>query len=194
MDSLSKDENCATMNLALKIARLYIPSFIKKKELKNLFTLTASAFGCDAPSATHQSFEDGLTEYARFTNSMAKQIEATGKDLSPIREQLYTNAFEYGKSMRKRLRLNSKQEVREASRLLYRIIGIDFHVTQRGEITIPQCFFSRYYSASTCGLIASLDAGILAGLSNGDTLTFSQRITEGFEACKAQLSPKEFSE
>ncbi len=182
------------MNLALKIARWYIPSFIKKKELKNLFTLTASAFECDAPPALQHSFEVGLMEYARFTESMAKHIEASGKDLRPIKERLHNTAFEYGKTMRKRLRLSSKQEVREASRLLYRIIGIDFRVTQRGEITIPRCFFSRYYSASTCGLIASLDAGILAGLSNGGTLTFSQRITEGFEACKAQLLPKEFGE
>jgi hypothetical protein len=31
----------------------------------------------------------------------------------------------------------------------------------------------------------------MAGLSDGGWLTFSRRITEGFESCKAQLSMKE---
>jgi hypothetical protein len=179
------------MNLVLKIADLYIPPFIRKKGLKNLFALTASSFGCDVPATAGLSFEESLTAYARFTNTSAERCKSTGKDPAAIQERLYSKAYEFGKTLRKLLRISTPQELMMACKILYRTIGIDFHGSQNGEITIPRCFFSKYYSAPTCRLISSIDAGILAGLSGGNTLTFSQRITEGFEACKARLAPKE---
>lgn len=178
------------MSLALKIAGLYVPSFIRKKGLENLFALTASAFGCEAPATEELSFEECLMEYARFTDTTAEQCESAGKDMSVIGDRLYSNALEFGKTLRKILGISTKLEAMEASRILYRNIGIDFHGSQQGDIAIPRCYFSKYYSAPTCRLISSLDAGILAGIAGGGTLRFSHRITEGFDACRAHFAPK----
>jgi hypothetical protein len=82
-------------------------------------------------------------------------------------------------------------EVMRAGRVLYRAIGIEFRGSDQGLIEIGECFFSKYYSPATCSLISSLDAGIMAGLSDGKELSFSQRITEGFNSCKAQMREKE---
>ena len=86
------------------------------------------------------------------------------------------------------------KEVMRAGRVLYRAIGIEFRGTEQGRIEIGECVFSKHYSPVTCRVISSLDAGIMAGLSDGKSLSFSQRITEGFDSCKAQMSVEEVIE
>ncbi len=70
-------------------------------------------------------------------------------------------------------------------RILYRALKIDFRGISSGEIEISRCYFSQFYSPQICELISSLDEGILAGLAGDGRLTFSQRITEGRDCCKA---------
>ncbi len=56
-----------------------------------------------------------------------------------------------------------------------------------GEIVITRCAFSRVYAPAICEFISALDAGIVAGLTGGTTLVFTERITAGAPACRARL-------
>jgi hypothetical protein len=76
-----------------------------------------------------------------------------------------------------------------AARMVYGLLDIDLRGTRDGRITVRRCAFSDVYSAEICRLISALDAGLLAGLSGGDRLEFTQRITEGAPCCLARLRP-----
>ena len=76
-----------------------------------------------------------------------------------------------------------------AARMVYELLDIDFRGTGQGEITVRRCAFSDIYSAEVCWLVSALDTGLLAGLSGGDRLEFSQRITESAPTCLARLRP-----
>jgi hypothetical protein len=179
------------MNLLFKISVIYVPAFLKKKELMNLFRLTASAFECEIPSTAGLPFEECLMQFAQFTKAEVELIISRKKDLRFIEERLFRGAFEFGNKFRKRFRVSTIHDAMAAGRLLYCMLGIDFHGTDRGIITITKCFFSTTYSPATCRVISSIDRGILAGLSGGGTMVFSERMTEGFGSCRAQIIPQE---
>lgn len=102
------------------------------------------------------------------------------------KDQLYKKAFQMGCNLRKELRISSSEEFMAASRILYHIIGIDFHGKKTGQITIRKCYFKRFYSEDICKIISSLDKGILAGLSGEmGKLEFLDRLTSGAECCRA---------
>jgi hypothetical protein len=180
------------MNLLLRIAEKQLPVFIRKRELKKLFHLTALAFGSEIPSMDGLSYDECLVEYAHFTETAIDQCITRGENIRNIQDRLFQQAYEYGKLWRKRFGISNMDEVTKAGKILYHAIGIEFYGTDRGTIKISKCFFSQFYSLATCKVVASLDAGIMAGLSGGAILSFSQRITEGFSFCKAQLCSKEF--
>jgi hypothetical protein len=179
------------MNLLFKISEIYLPSWIKKKELMNLFRITASAFESTVPPTAGLSFEECLAAFAHFTKFEIDQLMIRNKDLHTIQDRLYHSAYEFGDKFRIRFRVSSISDVMAVSRFLYRILGIDFQGTHKGSITICKCFFSEIYSSSTCRVISSLDSGMMAGLSGGGGLIFSHRITEDFDACKARYFSKE---
>src|SRR4029450_2296143 len=91
--------------------------------------------------------------------------------------------------LRAGLRLRTTEDAMGAARVAYGLLDIDLHGTRHGEITVRRCAFSDVYSAEVCRLVSALDAGLLAGLSGGDRLEFSQRITEGAPTCLARLRP-----
>ena len=160
---------------------------MKKRELMNLFHLTALAFERTIPPTFGLSFDDCLVVFARFTKLEVDELMSRGGDLLTIQDLLYQGAYEFGDKFRKQFRVSTTSDVMEASRFLYKILGIDFKGTEKGTITISKCFFSQHYSPSTCRVISSLDAGMIAGLSGGGRLTFSERITEGSTFCNAQF-------
>jgi hypothetical protein len=175
------------MNLLFQISSLYLPEFIKKKELMNLFRITAFAFDRSTPSIAGLSYEQCLITFAQFTQTEADYLKAAGKELQPIQATLYEGACKLGARFRKRFGVTTTRDVMTASKFLYHLLGIHFDGTEQGTATISRCFFSRYYSPATCKVISSLDAGLLAGLSAGGKFSFSERITEGYDCCKAQL-------
>ena len=179
------------MNLLLKFAKIYIPTFIKKRELMNLFHLTASAFERPVPPMADLSFEECLEEFAYFTKSEVDQLIFKCLDLHTIENRLFQSAYELGDKYRKIFRVSSPSDIIAVSRLLYQVLGIDFQETDQGVIKISRCFFSKIYDSSTCQVISSLDAGLIAGLSGGGIMTFSERITDGYESCKAKIMLKE---
>jgi hypothetical protein len=180
------------VKLFLKITQWYIPAFLKKRELKKLFKLTAETFECDVPSILRLTFEESLSAYAQFTRDVVERNIGSADTLQKIQDRLFQGAYEIGETYRRRFRITGMNDALEISKVLYRIIGIDLESTAPGMITIRSCFFSKYYSSSTCRVISYIDAGMLAGLSDGGTLSFSRRITEGFDCCQALFMPKEY--
>jgi hypothetical protein len=179
------------MSIRLFLAEQYVPAFIKKRELKNLFQLTASAFARMVPSLDGTSFDDCLTEFALFTKTSVDRAKERDEDLSAIQGLLFQRAYEYGRLWRKRFGITTMEEVMRGGRILYRAMGIEFRGTTQGTIEIDKCFFSSYYTPATCEAISAIDAGIMAGLSDGQLMSFSQRITEGCSSCKAQMNMNE---
>lgn len=179
------------MSVRLFLAERYMPAFMIKREIRNLFQLTASAFARRAPSMNGSSVDDCLAEFALFTKTSVDQASNRDEEIAVVQDRLFQQAFAYGRLWRKRLGITTMGEVMRAGRMLYRAVGIDFRGTDRGAIEIGKCFFSQYYSPATCRVISSLDTGIMAGLSDGKRMTFSQRITEGSDFCKAQVSMEE---
>jgi hypothetical protein len=175
------------VNLRLLLAGLYVPCRMRARELEELFARTAAAFGRPVPPAG-RPLRPRLREYALFTRDRAGEALARGGDLSALERRLYRAAAGLGRRYRVRLGLRSAAEAMAAARLIYRGLGIDFRGTAGGEVTVRRCAFSTVYSPAVCRLVSALDRGLLAGLSGGGDLRFSQRITEGAACCRAVLA------
>jgi len=176
------------MNLRLGILRTWVPQFVKKRKLVELAAITANAFGVEAPRLRGLSFSDSLQTYALFTRAEANKVTRRNQDSREIRERLFNNALGLGTDLRRALRISSQPEFMRACATIYSMIGIDFRPDIHGQATVPKCYFSRYYSGAICRLISALDEGLVAGLSGGGRLSFYQRITEGYDCCRAHLA------
>lgn len=179
------------MNIIGTIARYYVPEYLKKRELRNLFEITASAFGAETVPVAGLTYEKMLGEFAQFTRSAITRSVDNLHNLGTARQQLCHQSYEVGHEIRRRFGVSTTSDVMAACRIVYRCLGIDFRGTEEGEITIRHCFFSEYYTEQACGIISCLDKGLVAGISNGGTLSFEQRITEGCDCCKAKFTPRE---
>lgn len=179
------------MNLRLALLQIYLPRFIRKGKLRELFGITARAFHTEMPRLDGIPYRECLERYARFTGEVAGDTVRRGIPVQEIEDQLHAGALEMGKTLRRQLRVSTREECMTACRLLYRALEIDFRGNVHGEIVIRSCFFSSYYSREVCRLISSLDAGLIAGLSGGGELAFSQRITDGGKCCRAHIVYRE---
>lgn len=173
-------------SIRLFLMRLYMPRRVRARELEELFARTAAAFGRPVPPAG-RPLGPRLQEYALFTRSQAEEALAAGGDRDALERRLYRAAAGLGRRYRIRLGLRSPGEAMAAARLIYRRLGIDFRGTAGGAVTIRRCAFSAVYPPAVCRLVSALDRGLLAGLSGGGDLRFSQRITEGAACCRAVL-------
>ena len=184
------------MGLLVGALQIYMPDFVKKMTLMQLFKSTAAAFEAEVPPLAGLDSEECLAQYARFAQTQAEQRLRDGREIAALEQRLYRNAVEMGQMHRKLLRLNTVQDVMDIGRVLYRILDIDLRGDARGEIVISRCYFSRFYSAEVCRLMSAMDRGLFAGLSNGGELAFTSRITDGQPCCRAHFAwavPKENS-
>ena len=181
------------MNNLVTILKFYSPEFIKKRVLNELFTITARAFECALPPLRGFSYAELLKQYALFTRAEAEKSIQHNHDLQAIRNRLFDQAYQMGHELRKKFNISTDEEVMELGQRLYEILGINFQGNKQGLVTISRCFFSEYYSSQVCQLISALDEGVLAGLSGGGQLNFSQRITDGNNCCLAQFISGEYS-
>jgi len=179
------------MNLLLNIARIYLPAFIKKKKLQELFELTAEAFQSDLPSIKKLSYDECLKVYAHFSKTKAEEAIKLHSNIEAVKKRLYQNAYQMGEKLRKDFRIKTQADVILLSKILYKILRIEFAGNSSGEVIIKRCFFSQFYTLQVCGIISSLDEGVAAGLSAGGRLVFNERITEGKSCCRATFYMKE---
>jgi len=179
------------MNLLLSIARIYVPAFIKKKKVQELFELTADAFQSDLPAIKKLSYDDCLKAYAYFSKTKAEEVIKLHKNTETVKKRLYRNAYQMGEKLRNDFHVKTQADVIHLSKILYKILKIDFTGNAFGEVIIKRCFFSPFYTPDVCGLISSLDEGVAAGLSAGGRLVFKERITEGKNCCQATFYMKD---
>jgi hypothetical protein len=179
------------MNLLLAALRVHTPACLRRRKLAELAAVTADAFGCPAPPLDGLTGDARLRRYAAFTRAQVEAAIAGGRDLRAIHDRLYAGAYRIGSDLRRWLRLATMSDVMAAARILYRGLGIDFRGTPAGDVVIARCFFSDIYSSDVCRVIAALDDGFLAGLAGGGQLIFSQRVTEGYDHCRACFTREE---
>jgi hypothetical protein len=176
------------MGLLIAFAKAYVPQFIRKRKLEMLFSATADAFQVTAPSVRELSYTDSLKIYAQFTREQAEKAIHQGAELK-VQPRLFRNAYRIGQQFKRDFNINTADEALQMGTVIYKMLKIEFQGEPRGYIVIKHCFFSAYYSDNICRLISSLDEGSLTGLSGGGQLSFTQRITEGHECCRAYLEP-----
>jgi len=179
------------MNLPLMVARIYLPAFVKKKKVQELFELTADAFDSPLPAIEHLSYRDCLSAFARFSKTKAEEAIRLPDRGEEVKKRLYKNACRMGEKLRENFKLKTRTEVLRLSKILYRVLGIDFNGDHSGEVKIKHCFFKEFYTADVCRLISALDEGVAAGLSGGGVLRFEERITEGKICCRAIFTMKD---
>jgi hypothetical protein len=175
------------MGLLVSALQIYMPDFVKKRALTELFKSTAAAFEAEVPQLAGLDSAECLAQYARFAQTHAEQRLRDGHEVEAVAERLYRNAVAMGQLHRKLLRPGTIQDMMAIGRVLYRILDIDLRGDARGEVVISRCYFSRFYSGEVCRLMSAMDRGLFAGLSNGGELTFSSRITEGQPCCRAHF-------
>jgi hypothetical protein len=107
--------------MIIKFAKLYMPEYIKKRKLDDLFRITAGAFQCGVPELKGMPFAERLHEYAVFTKEQAEAYLHTGdtsaerkSSLDAVEEKLYRNSFLLGQDLRKSLHIRTPERAAEA--------------------------------------------------------------------------------
>ena len=176
------------MSLRLRALELYVPGWVARSALRRLSGATAAAFGCEPVDVIGLDRRALLERYASFTTRCAERALADHGDVDAVSRHMWENAYALGESFRRRLGVRSRDEASRAARVAYRMIDIDLRADPGGRVTVDRCPFAERYSPAVCRLMSSLDAGLIAGLTHGGRLTFSERITEGRPRCLARIS------
>ena len=176
------------MGLLVSVLQIYIPEYLRKRALMQLFNCAATAFGAEAPLIAGLDSAGCLARYARFTQTLGQQCLHDGREVAAVEQRLYRGAVEMGRLLGKWLRPGTVHDVMAIGRVLYSMLAIDLRGDARGEVVIERCYFSQFYSREVCWLMSAMDRGLFAGLSNGGELTFTARITEGEPCCRAHFS------
>lgn len=179
------------MRLAARLLGVRFPTFLKQRALRRLADLTAEALGRPAPSFAGRSYAERLAEYARFTSAEVSGALERGEDLRDTEARLHAGGYRLGARYRRLFRVATTREAMEVATLLYRALGIELGHPAAGRIAVTRCYFAGFYSAATCRVVSSLDAGFLAGLTGGGRLVFTRRITEGADSCEGCFLPAE---
>jgi hypothetical protein len=177
------------VNLRLTLAGNVLLPRMRRRMLDELARVTAEGFATVAPRWTGRSFNAHLSDYARFTAREAGLLVALGDDsvTEAARERLRVGATRLGASLRGTLGVRHADEAFAALRLVYHQIGIEVDRGPSGGITVSRCFFADYYDAQVCKVVEALDQGLVAGLFNGPSLAFFERLTEGRPCCRASV-------
>ena len=158
----------------------HTPEWVRSLEIQLLSDLTARAFQVPGRSLWNKPAELALRQYAAFTVSCMDEREADPN-------VLYREAYAVGSRLRQLTGISEKRDAERLVFYLYRNIGITMLGELPGEITVPDCFFARFYTPRQCAVMSAVDAGIIAGICGGGSLRFSQRITEGCGMCRASF-------
>ena len=156
-----------------------------KKGLKDLFRMTAEAFGQQPPDLRAMSRADILQSYACFTRTEAERSLAAGTEQA-VRETLRDRSVRLGRDIRSRLPIRNRADEAAALRAIYRLLAIDLAVDAHGGVTIRRCSLAAHYPPEICRFMSAMDEGIVAGLSGG-RLVFSERLTEGSDRCRGRI-------
>lgn len=168
------------------LGRTFVPC-VKLQMLDELAQVTARGFETDVPEWQGRTFSSRVVEYAEFTAQQAGLLLSGGDDaeIEAAKDRLRSVATQLGVSLRAVLGVRNPEEAFEALALLYTQIGIEMDGGPSGEVTVGRCFFADYYDDRVCRVVEALDQGLVAGLFDGASLEFSERLTEGRPCCRA---------
>ena len=197
------------MSLRLRIASLWIPNFILKKELDNVAINTIEGLNDvlkqHAPEKMKKiakkdeilkgSLEERRIVMAKAHNIRVKSlIEVLGYEnaVKVARKSMFDVGYQLGQEARLKLGVgNDFKDLELAARLLYKILGIDFKIENKGGniiMVVNRCALSKYYSPETCMVLSAADEGVVRGLNEKMNMQFKERITEGASECIACIN------
>jgi len=197
------------MSWKLALASLCLPPWTVRRELSRVGAATTSILDRLLDDCASEALEavrrDELPPRgplrrrraalaSAHTVRVRRLVEALGRDIAmeEARRALFEVGVKLGEEARHRLGVRrTRRDLLQAARILYRVLGIRFQVewTARdaARVRITRCALARRYTLETCLALSAADAGVVAGLWPGTTLTFDERITQGKAACLARL-------
>lgn len=156
----------------------HTPRWVTVLEIRILNNTTARAFGVPEKKIRSWSVPEALREYTAFTRSCLRRRR-------PDPGRLYREAYRTGERVRRLTGFTEKNELERLTFYLYRNIRILMEGSLPGEVTVSECWFSRFYTPEQCVIMSNVDSGMVAGILGGGSLEFSERLTEGCGRCRA---------
>lgn len=196
------------MGLRLRLLYWWTPNYVIRRELRNLNEQTTNALtsllttydprqalAIDKPQ-TAKGVGEQRANMAKTHAELVEALEAAvghDKAVALGRESLFKVGLSLGKQTRSRLGVgDSQSDLIKASRILYRVLGIDFHIkwTDKANAVavIESCALAKQYSELTCEVLSATDEGVISGLQPNVKMNFTQYITRGCQNCRATLN------
>jgi hypothetical protein len=197
------------MGLRLQLLYWWTPNFVIKRELGNLSDRTIDAlqrllttYTFLTPNNQSLASKDVKIQRIAMAQTHAQMVEALAaavghdKAVALGREALFAVGVELGKQTQSKLGVgNNSNDLLKASKILYRILGIDFHIEwidqTKAVAVIEHCALSEKYSKLTCEILSATDEGVIAGLQPNVEMNFQEYITGGCPNCRASLNFKQ---
>ena len=197
------------MSLTLRLAALWAPPFLLRRELDRVARVTTTAL--DALLAEHAplSLERVRHEDAPRSGTLAQRraamgqahdrrvaalVRALGREQAVAlgRAALFAVGRQLGREVSARLRVgNSAADLLRAAHVLYNVLGIAFTVRwQEGRpafLCVHRCALAAHYAAVTCAVLSATDEGVVQGLDPDVGMRFQECITAGAAQCLARL-------
>jgi hypothetical protein len=197
------------MSVRLRLASLWMPRFVKAREIDRIRSLTYAALdellAEHAPGTLEVGEEDNPRRLEERRGVMAlghrKRVEAlikgVGREKAILlgRDSLYPIGKALGRDARRRLGVgDTKKELLRAASVIYDILGIEFTVSTGPDgdrLVVSRCALSSYYSRDVCMVLSAVDEGAVSGLNPGAEMRFREHLTDGAPICVASISIKE---
>jgi len=195
--------------MILKIASIWTPDFILKKELDKIALSTIN--GLDKLLKKHTLIKveeipeeelNGSLEERRASMAIAHNRRVKGlikglgyeKAIKVGRKAMFKEGYGLGCEARRKLRLGDDiKDLELAAKILYKILGIDFKIENKDGnmiMVVNRCALSKYYPKETCMVLSAADEGVVHGLNENMNMQFKQRITSGSPECIAHIKVK----
>lgn len=165
-----------------------IPDPVRRWALRALFRATFDAFDAPMPDLRGRSAGDLLSTYVTCTDELGRGLLLEPERRLLVERRLRSNMERLGRRIRLALGVRTTADALDVAHRLYGLIGIDLTGDGRGQVVVSRCAFSARYSPDVCRVMSASDAGLLAGLTDGGRLTFTERITTGSAVCLATLT------
>ncbi len=201
------------MSLPLRLAALWMPAFLLRRELDRVARVTTTALDAllaeHAPAALDRLCREdapmrGTPAQRRAAMSQAHArrvdalVEALGQEQAVAlgRAALFPVGQQLGREVRSRLRVGtSAADLLQAARVLYRVLGIEFTVRwEQGRpafLCVHRCALAEHYTGVTCRVLSATDEGVVQGLNPDVEMHFEEYLTAGATCCLARLEARE---
>ena len=193
------------MSIRLKIASLWIPDFILKRELDNVARKTTEGLNAALKQYAHKIVEKGEVLNGNLEERRSIMAKAHNKRVKILIQELgYKKAVKIGRTVmfevgcklgreaRRKLGVgNDFKDLELAAGILYKILGIEFKIENNDGnmiMIINRCDLSKYYSPEACIILSAADEGVVHGLNENMGMQFKERITGGASECKACIN------